>query len=75
MIYDRQGDRPRAALAMAESRNLEGKPKLALASARLAMAGIPRGTPDYLRAQDIALVSQAEIDRDKKKRKDAPSSE
>ena len=34
MIYDREGDRPRAALAMAESRNLEGKPKLALASAK-----------------------------------------
>jgi predicted Zn-dependent protease len=72
MIYDQEGDSARAALAMAESRNLEGKPKLALASAKMAMAGIPQGTPDYLRAQDIALVSQAEIDRDKKK-KDKPS--
>ncbi|WP_240325502.1 M48 family metalloprotease [Sphingomonas mesophila] len=69
MIYERLGDRARAALAMAESRNLEGKPKLALASARMAMAGIPSGTPDYLRAQDIALVSQAELDKDKKKGK------
>ena len=75
MIYERQGDRPRAALAMAESRNLEGKPKLALASAKMAMAGIPRGTPDYIRAQDIALVSQAELDKDKKKKKDKPASE
>ena len=75
MIYDREGDRPRAALAMAESRNLEGKPKLALASAKMAMAGIPRGTPDYIRAQDIALVSQAELDKDKKKKKDKPASE
>lgn len=68
-IYDREGDPARAALAMAESRNLEGKPKLALASAKMAMAGIPPGTPDYLRAQDIALVSQAELDKDKKKGK------
>ena len=75
MIYERQGDRARAALAMAESRNLEGKPKLALASAKLAMAGIPRGTPDFIRAQDIALVSQAELDKDKKKKKDTPPSE
>jgi predicted Zn-dependent protease len=66
-IYDREGDPARAALAMAESRNLEGKPKLALASARIAMAGIPQGTPDYLRAQDIALVSQAELDKDKRR--------
>ena len=70
MIYDREGDRPRAALAMAESRTLEGEPKLALASARTAMAGIPSGTPDYLRAQDIAMVSQAALDKDKKKKKD-----
>ena len=75
MIYERQGDRARAALAMAESRNLEGKPKLALASAKMAMAGIPRGTPDYLRAQDIALVSQAELDKDKKNKKDKPAGE
>ena len=71
IIYDREGDSARAALAMAESRNLEGKPKLALASAKLAMAGIPKGTPDYLRAQDIAMVSEAELKRDKKK--DRPS--
>ena len=69
MIYDREGDRARASLAMAESRNLEGNAKLALASARQAMAGIPSGTPDYLRAQDIAMVSQAELDKDKKKKK------
>jgi predicted Zn-dependent protease len=69
IVYDREGDRWRAALAMAESRNLQGEPKLALASARTAMAGIPQGTPDYLRAQDIAMVSQAAIDKDKKKKK------
>jgi predicted Zn-dependent protease len=77
MIYDREGDRARAALSMAESRNLQGEPKLALASAKQAMAGIPEGTPDYLRAQDIALVSQAELEKDKKNKnkKDKPEGE
>jgi predicted Zn-dependent protease len=66
MVYDREGDRPRAALATAERNNLQGESKLALISARMAMAGIPQGTPDYLRAQDIALVSCAELKKDKK---------
>jgi predicted Zn-dependent protease len=65
IIYDREGDLARAALATAERNNLEGKPKLALASAEAAMKGIPVGTPDYLRAQDIAMVSRAEIKKDK----------
>ena len=34
---------------------------MALASAEMAMKGIPPGTPDYLRAQDIAMVSTAEL--------------
>ncbi len=66
IVYDREGDRPRAALATAERNNLEGESKLALASARMAMAGIPKGTPDFIRAQDIALVSCAELKKDKK---------
>lgn len=61
IIYDRQGDIARAALATAERNNLENKPKLALASAEMAMKGIPAGTPDWLRAQDIAMVSRAEL--------------
>ena len=67
IIYDREGDTARAALATAERNNLEGKPKLALRSAEMAMKGLPSGSPDYLRAQDIAMVSQAEIKKDKKK--------
>ena len=61
VIYEREGDRARAALATAEGKNLAGEPKLALASAQLAMAGIPSGTPDFLRAQDIAMVARAEL--------------
>ena len=67
IIYDREGDTARAALATAERNNLEGEPKRALASAELAMKGIPAGTPDYLRAQDIAMVSRTEIKKKDKK--------
>ena len=67
IIYDREGDTPRAALATAERNNLEGNPKLALVSAEMALKGIPAGTPDYLRAQDIAMVSRAEL-KEKKNR-------
>jgi predicted Zn-dependent protease len=68
IIYDREGDQARAALATAERNNLEGNAKLALVSAEMAMKGIPAGTPDYLRAQDIAMVSKAELKKDKKNR-------
>ena len=66
MVYDREGDIARAALATAERNNLQGNAKIALASARAAMKGIPAGTPDYLRAQDIAMVSETELKKDKK---------
>ncbi len=73
IIYDREGDEARAALATAERSNLEANPKLAFSSARLAMAGIPPGTPDYLRAQDIAMVSRAELaKKDKRYREEKP---
>ena len=68
IIYDREGDTPRASLATAERNNLEGNPKRALASAEMAMRGIPAGTPDYLRAQDIAMVSKTAIKKDKGKK-------
>ena len=68
IIYDREGDVARASLATAERNNLQGNPKLALSSAETAMKGIPAGSPDYLRAQDIAMVSKAELQK-KKNRK------
>lgn len=63
IVYAKEGDEPRAALATAERYNLEGNPKLAFTSAQMAMRGIPTGTPDWLRAQDISLVSCTDIFR------------
>jgi predicted Zn-dependent protease len=70
IVYDREGDEPRAALATAERYNLEGQPKLALAQAELAMRGIPNGSSDWLRAQDIAMVSRTQVEYDKKHHSD-----
>ena len=74
IIYDREGDPARAALATAERNNLEDNPKLALASAQMAMKGIPQGTPDWLRAQDIAMVSKAELAKKDKRYRDKDES-
>jgi predicted Zn-dependent protease len=70
IIYDQEGDEARAALATAERGNLENNPKLAYASAQVAMKGIPPGTPDFLRAQDIAMVSRAELAKKDKRYRD-----
>jgi predicted Zn-dependent protease len=70
IIYDQEGDQARAALATAERSNLENNPKLAYASAQMAMKGIPPGTPDFLRAQDIAMVSRAELAKKDKRYRD-----
>jgi predicted Zn-dependent protease len=63
IVYDREGDPARAALATAERYNLQGEPALALPNAEQAMMGIPVGSPDWLRAQDIAMVSRTAVAR------------
>jgi predicted Zn-dependent protease len=67
IVYAHNGDEARAALATAERYNLEGNAKLAFMNAKMAMAGIPQGSADWVRAQDIYLVSEPEA---KKKKKD-----
>ncbi|MBA3729783.1 MAG: M48 family metalloprotease [Sphingomonas sp.] len=68
IVYDREGDRARASLATAERSNLLGEPTRALAAAKSAMLGLPAGSADYLRAQDIFMVSESQIKKAKKKR-------
>ncbi|WOK35830.1 M48 family metalloprotease [Sphingomonas sp. C3-2] len=68
VVYEREGDLPRAMLATAERYNLQGQSQLALANARQAMQGLKEGTPDWLRAQDIAMVSEADVRKDRKKK-------
>ena len=72
VIYDHQHDEARAALAQAESFNLSGAAKSAAAKARFARAGLPQGSRDWLRADDIAEAACGELgNRKLYKKKDA----
>ena len=69
IVYANKGDQARAALASAERYSLEGRqPALALRNAEMAMQGLPQGSPDWIRAQDISLVARAEVERERKRR-------
>ncbi len=61
-IYSQEGDLARAYLATAEYATLAGSPQEALVNARQAMQGIPTGTPDWIRAQDIAMIAETAIE-------------
>jgi predicted Zn-dependent protease len=63
VVYAAQGDMARAKLASAEQQVMYRRYPEALRSARAAEAGLTRGTPDWLRAQDIALQARAELER------------
>jgi Putative Zn-dependent protease, contains TPR repeats len=67
-IYAANGDIPRARLASAEQQSLSGNMEAALLSAQAAEAGLPTGSPDWLRAQDIEMQARAELERNKKRR-------
>ena len=69
VVYEQKGDTARAALASAERYLMEGAPQFALPNAQTAMAGLPEYSSDWLRAQDINLVAEAQLSRLKKKRR------
>lgn len=66
-VYALSGDETRALLATAERASITGDVRTAAHSARGAMAGLPPNSPDWIRAQDIAMTSQNAIDDDPKK--------
>ena len=68
VVYEASGDTPRARLASAEQQALNQQMSLALISAQAAEAGLPKGSPDWLRAQDIAYQARAAIEKNRKKR-------
>lgn len=67
IVYARNGDETRAQLASAEQQLLTGNPGGALRSSEAAMAGLPNGTPDWIRAQDISLVARARLDQERRR--------
>nr|WP_245647738.1 M48 family metalloprotease [Novosphingobium lentum] len=68
VVYEARGDTPRARLASAEQQLMNVEYLEAMRSAEAAEAGLPAGSPDWLRAQDIAMSARAEIERKGKKK-------
>lgn len=68
VVYQARGDIPRAQLASAEQQLMNMRLPEALRSAEAAEAALPKGTPDWLRAQDIAMSARAIIERQRKSR-------
>jgi len=64
VVYGQRGDIPRAQLASAEQQIMSGNPRAALMSARGAEQGLPTGSPDWIRAQDVSLQARAQIERE-----------
>ncbi|MCA0978854.1 M48 family metalloprotease [Qipengyuania flava] len=59
VVYAARGDMARARLASAEQQVMRRQYPLALRSAQAAEAQLPYGSPDWLRAQDIAMEARA----------------
>ena len=68
-VYELSGDHARAMLATAEQASLTGDSRTAAYSARGAMAGLAPNTSDWIRAQDIAMTAQNDMDDNPKKYK------
>jgi predicted Zn-dependent protease len=63
VVYAARGDIPRARLASAEQQAMNRRFPEALQNAQAAEANLPYGSPDWIRAQDIALQARAELER------------
>ena len=68
VVYAQRGDMPRAQLASAEQQIMSNAPQAALRSAVAAEAGLPHGSPDWIRAQDVAMQARAQIEREGSRR-------
>ncbi|WP_206242528.1 M48 family metalloprotease [Novosphingobium terrae] len=68
MVYAQQGDTPHAELASAEQQELNGNVGGALRNAEAAALGLKQGTPDWLRAQDIAMEARSAMAKGKKRK-------
>jgi predicted Zn-dependent protease len=68
VVYAASGDIPRARLASAEQLVMNRRFPEALQNAQAAEASLPYGSPDWIRAQDVALEARAELERMRDKR-------
>lgn len=65
MVYGAKGDIARAQLASAEQQIMSDRPADALRSAASAQNRLTKGTPDWIRAQDISMQARAQLERKK----------
>jgi predicted Zn-dependent protease len=68
VVYGAKGDIPRAQLASAEQQIMSGRSREALQNAQAAERSLPTGSPDWLRAQDVAMQARAELEREEDRR-------
>lgn len=68
VVYAARGDMPRARLASAEQQSMSGQMMAALQSATAAEMGLPKDSPDWLRAQDIVMEAHAALEEKKDRR-------
>jgi len=67
VVYAANGDMPRARLASAEQQIMTGSTREALRSAEAAERGLPEGSPDWIRAQDVAMQARAQLEREEER--------
>lgn len=63
VVYGQRQDIPRARLASAEQQIMSNNPQGALINAGAAEQGLPQGTPDWIRAQDVQLQARGMLER------------
>lgn len=68
VVYAAKGDMPRAKLASAEQQVMSRQYPQAIRSAQAAEVGLPKGSPDWIRAQDIGLQARAALEQIKERR-------
>ena len=68
VVYEANGDTARARLASAEQQVMSLQMPAALHNAEAAEAALPTGSPDWLRAQDIAMQARAAIEAARKRK-------
>ncbi len=68
VVYAARGDIPRARLASAEQLAMNRRYPEALQNAQAAEAYLPYGSPDWIRAQDIALEARGQLERARDRR-------
>lgn len=68
VVYAANGDTARAQLASAEQQVMSWQFPQALRSAEAAEAALPKGSPDWIRAQDIAMQARAAIEQQRKRK-------